>query len=97
MSPENFNLRVNLDAAYEIARQLRLRNLSGIIIVDFINLDQDESRERLIHTLKRELLSDPVGAGVVDITALGLVEITRKKTESPLAEKIKTLEKSETQ
>ncbi len=97
MSPENFNLRVNLDAAYEIARQLRLRNLSGIIIVDFINLDQDENRERLIHTLKRELLSDPVGAGVVDITALGLVEITRKKTESPLAEKIKTLEKSETQ
>ena len=90
-SPEEFNLRVNLDAAREIARQLRLRNLSGIVIVDFINLDEQESRERLVHTLKRELQKDPVGAGLVDITALGLVEITRKKTSSPLGEKIKAL------
>ncbi len=89
--PEEFNLRINLEAAYEIARQLKLRNLSGIIIVDFINLDREENREELLHELGRLLRKDPIGAALVDMTGLGLVEITRKKTEAPLAEKAKQL------
>nr|MCR5282344.1 ribonuclease E/G [Lachnospiraceae bacterium] len=89
--PENFHLKINLEAAEEIARQLRLRNLSGMILVDFINMDQEESRQALVHEMRRLLLKDPNGANLVDITALGLVEITRKKTMPPLSEVAKKI------
>ncbi len=85
-TPEDFNLRINMEAAVEIARQLRLRNLSGMIIVDFINLEKEESRRHLMHTLRRILRMDPVGANLIDMTTLGLVEITRRKKEPPLRE-----------
>ena len=89
--PENFHLKINLEAAEEIARQLRLRNLSGMILVDFINMDQEESKQALMHEMKRQLLKDPNGANLVDITALGLVEITRKKNMPPLSEVAKKI------
>ncbi|MCD7825756.1 MAG: ribonuclease E/G [Clostridiaceae bacterium] len=78
--------KVNLEAAAEIAVQLRLRNLSGIILVDFIDMAQEEDREELLAFLRRELGRDPVPARLVDMTKLGLVEITRKKVRKSLRE-----------
>lgn len=83
---EEHLLKVNEEAAVEIAKQLRLRNLSGIILVDFINMKQPESRDRLIRTLKAALRKDKVPSRFVDVTALELYEITRKKTRRPLYE-----------
>ncbi len=81
---ETVFLRINLEAAEEIARQLRLRRLSGIIIVDFINLRLAEHRKLLFNRLKDCLKEDPLHPVLVDITALGLAEITRKKSEKAL-------------
>lgn len=78
--------QVNLEAAKEIARQLRLRNISGMIIVDFINLSDEESKQKLIHTMKRLIKEDPVPCNFIDITKLGLMELTRKKTHKSLIE-----------
>ena len=78
--------KINLEAAAEIARQMRLRNLSGIIIVDFINMDDENALQELLHKLRHFLSKDPIPAKVVDITALQLVELTRKKVRKPLYE-----------
>jgi ribonuclease G len=77
---------VNREAAVEIARQLKLRNISGMIIVDFINMSSKEQEKELISLIRRELKKDNVPAHFVDITKLGLVEITRKKTYKSLRE-----------
>ncbi len=82
-------LKINCEAASEIARQIRLRNLSGIIIVDFINMEQQESRETLLSLLDSELRKDPIRTVLVDMTKLSLVEITRMKKEKPLAERVR--------
>lgn len=82
-------LKINLEAAAEIARQLRLRNLSGIIIVDFINMEEEESRKLLLSELSLALRRDPVRTTLVDMTKLFLVEITRQKREKALAESVK--------
>ena len=79
-------LKINLQAAREVARQIRLKNLSGIIIVDFINMEKDESKKELLETLEGFLKRDPVHTTLVDMTKLSLVEITRQKKEKPLAE-----------
>jgi len=78
--------KINLEAAQEIARQLRLRNLSGIIIVDFINMENEIYHKELIQAVKKWLRNDPVPCHFVDITALGLAEITRKKAQKPVYE-----------
>lgn len=78
--------KVNLEAAEEVARQIRLRNLSGIIIVDFINMEEEESRAEVMDCLRRNVRRDKVKTVVVDMTPLGLVEITRKKITKPLRE-----------
>lgn len=78
--------KVNVESAREIARQIRLRNMSGIIIVDFINMDNEEFNNELMEELRREVLKDRVKTSVVDMTALGLVEITRKKQKPPIHE-----------
>lgn len=70
---------INSEACMEVARQIRLRNLSGIIIVDFINTASTEERDNLISLMKTELKKDIVKASVIDITPLGLMEITREK------------------
>lgn len=86
-------LRINLEAACEIARQMRLRNLSGIILVDFINLDDDEAMQTLLREFKYNLSKDPIQATLVDVTQLQLVEVTRKKVRKPLYELIKDTER----
>ena len=79
-------LKVNLEAAREAARQIRLRNLSGIILVDFINQKSEENTQKLLHEFKYCLAQDPIQTTLVDMTALGLVEVTRKKIRRPLYE-----------
>lgn len=85
---KDYYLNVNLEAAVEIARQMRLRNISGICIVDFINMDTRKAEEELVRVLKQELAKDTVPAVFVDFTRLGLAEITRKKVKKPLWEQI---------
>ncbi len=75
-----------MEAAAETARQLCLRNLSGIIIVDFIDMAREEHKQQLLTALEEELKKDPVKTVLVDMTKLGLVEITRKKVRKPLHE-----------
>lgn len=89
-SPEETYFKTNLEAAVEIAVQLRLRNLSGIIIVDFIDMKDEEHKMELLTVLKRHLSADPVKTTLIDMTALGLVELTRKKIKRPLHEQIRT-------
>lgn len=82
---ENF-LKVNKEAAIEIAKQLRLRNISGIIVVDFINMTSKAAEEELLTEFRNALKQDAVPAQLVDITRLGLVEVTRKKIKKSLLE-----------
>ena len=79
-------LKINLEAAKESARQMRLRNLSGIIIIDFIDMEAEEDRQALMACLREQVCRDPVKTTVVDMTPLNLVEITRKKIRRPLHE-----------
>ncbi len=79
-------LKINLEAAAEIARQLRLRNLSGIIMIDFIDMNQEENKEMLMDALRAAVAKDPIKTVVVEMTRLNLVEITRKKVRRPLYE-----------
>lgn len=85
---ENFR-RINLEAAEEIAKQLRLRNISGIIIVDFINLETAEADAELVQKFRSFLKKDPVPTEVWGMTKLGLIEVTRKKVRKSLTESIK--------
>ncbi|GFI01388.1 ribonuclease E [Lachnospiraceae bacterium] len=81
-----YYLKVNLEAAKEVARQLRLRNYSGMIMVDFINMDTEEDNQTLLKILDGYLKEDKSGTRLVDMTALGIVEITRKKQSRPLSD-----------
>lgn len=72
--------RMNLEAADEIMRQLRLRDIGGIIIVDFIDMDKPSQKEQLLERLRKQAQQDRTKTNIVDITSLGLVEITRKKS-----------------
>lgn len=87
---EEAAFRINKEAAEEIALQLRLRNLSGIIIVDFINMEAKEDRQRLIDFLNSITKKDRIKTSVIDMTPLGLIEITRKKTTRPLREQLES-------
>lgn len=78
--------KINAEAAKMIALQLRLRNLSGMILVDFINMKEQENNERLLELLRTYTSDDPVHTSVIDMTPLGLVEITRKKIRKSLKE-----------
>jgi ribonuclease G len=77
--------KTNLEAAQAIARQLRLRNLGGIIIVDFIDMDSEEHRAAVLEEFRRALARDRTRKTVSGFTALGLVEMTRKRTRESLA------------
>lgn len=86
---EETYLKINLEAAETIAISLRARNLSGIIMVDFINMKKKEHTEQLIEFMKSMLKKDSIPTQVVDITGLGLMEITRKKMNKSFAEQMK--------
>lgn len=90
---QNTFRKINLEAAREIAWQLRLRNLSGIILIDFINLEKEEDKKELLQNLQGYLKQDPVKGTVVDMTPLNIVEVTRKKVRKSLQEELNALEK----
>src|SRR3990167_8951629 len=76
--------RTNLEAAQSVARQLRLRNLGGIIIIDFIDMTDEEHKRQVLRTLEKGLARDHAKTAVHDFSPLGLVEMTRKRTTESL-------------
>lgn len=79
-------LKINIEAAKEIARQLRLRNISGIVMIDFINMKEESHNHELMKNLAEYVRTDPVRTTAVDMTKLGLVELTRQKGKRALHE-----------
>lgn len=79
---------INIEAANEIMRQIRLRNLTGMILVDFINMEEADKTDGLLQELRILAKKDHIQTTIVDMTALGLVEITRRKTTKSLAEQL---------
>lgn len=88
--PEEF-FRINCEAAREIAKQLRLRQLSGIILIDFINMELKEQKDALIREFSSYIKNDPAKVKIVDITPLGIMEVTRSKKSRSLREQIEII------
>jgi len=76
--------RTNLEAAVTIARQLRLRNLGGIVIIDFIDMEEEDHRERVLQMLEQSMARDHARHQIMPVSPLGLVEMTRKRTRESL-------------
>jgi ribonuclease G len=76
--------RTNLEAAVTIARQLRVRNLGGIILIDFIDMEDEDHRQALLTALEAALATDRSQTNIANISPLGLVEMTRKRTRESL-------------
>lgn len=87
-SLEETTLAINLEAAKEIVYQLRLRNIGGIIILDFIDMEKAQNRERVYRALEEELRNDRARTNVLKISDLGLVEMTRKRVQENLVQSI---------
>jgi len=81
---EDTVLKTNTEAAIEIARQLRLRDIGGIIIIDFIDMEQDKHKEKILKVLQDEMRKDRTKSNILGLTQLGLVEMTRKKVRQNL-------------
>jgi ribonuclease G len=79
-------LKTNLNAAAEAARQIKLRDLAGIILIDFIDMDNPSDRDLVVKSLQKELLQDDRRTRVVGFTDLGILQLTRKKTKRSLTE-----------
>jgi ribonuclease G len=77
-------LKINLEAVGEVVRQIRLRDLGGIIIIDFIDMEREEHREQVYKALKKALAEDKARTNVLEISELGLVEMTRKRVRQDL-------------
>ncbi len=77
---EDTVVNANIEAVEEIVRQVRLRNIGGIIIIDFIDMDRKEDQDKVIAALEKELKKDRVKTNILGLTQLGLLEMTRKKT-----------------
>lgn len=88
---ERHILKLNLEAADEITKQLRLRNLSGIIMIDFINMTNSEDKQQVVKCIERGLIKDKIPGYFVEITKLDVFELTRKKVRKPLHEIISSL------
>lgn len=83
-SLEDTVFKTNLEATHAIARQLRLRNLGGIIILDFIDMQEDEHRAQVLRSLEKMLARDHAKTHITQVSSLGLVEMTRKRTRDSL-------------
>ena len=83
--------RNNLEAAEEVARQLRLRDIGGIIVIDFIDMEIRANREEVIRVFRDALARDKTRTQVFDISELGLVEMTRKRIGEGLIESLSTV------
>ncbi len=85
---EETALRVDLEAAREIARQLRLRGIGGVVVIDMIDLAAPERREQVLSCLREATANDRAGVTVEGMTRLGLVELTRRRVEPPLSSRL---------
>ena len=83
---EEAALAVNLEAAAEIARQVRLRNLAGLIVIDFLHMEQASQRARVTDALANAFAADPAGVQLVGFTSLGLFELTRRRVRESLSD-----------
>ena len=83
-SLEETTTKINLEAAKEVVYQLRLRNIGGIIIIDFIDMDKESNREKVFRALEEEVKRDKARTNVLKISELGLVEMTRKRVQEDL-------------
>ena len=81
---EDTIVKTNLEAAKEVARQVRLRDLGGIIIIDFIDMENEENKKKVVSLLEKELASDRARTNVLELTELGLVQMTRKRVRESL-------------
>ncbi len=86
IDPQDSALRTNLEAATEAARQIRLRNIGGVIVVDFIDLEDDDAWPQILTRLEEGFMTDRVLCRVVGRTEVGLVELIRRRRRRPLAE-----------
>ncbi|HEX9654012.1 MAG TPA: Rne/Rng family ribonuclease [bacterium] len=82
--PEESTLKINLEAAREIARQLRLRDLGGLIVIDFIDMTENANKKRLYEEFRRELRKDRAQASILPISDFGLIEMTRERIRPSL-------------
>ena len=82
--PEHTILKTNLDAAREIAKQLRLRDVGGIIVIDFIDMDSQENRDKVLHELRSHLGRDRARTKTWEVSDLGLIEMTRQRVRPSL-------------
>lgn len=87
---EDTALSVNLEAAHEIARQLRLRDIGGIVVVDFIDMQKQENRDMLLAKMKEAVKADRSPVKIEGLTKLGLLELTRKRVNASLAKMLKS-------
>ncbi len=85
---EQVSLRINLDAAKEIVRQLRLRDIGGLIVVDFIDMEDERSKKRLFDELRKEFRKDRAKVTVLPMTEFGLIQITRQRVRPSVFEKV---------
>jgi ribonuclease G len=83
-NPEETILKTNIEAALTIAKQTRLRDISGIILIDFIDMQENSHKEQVIEALREAVKQDATKAVVLGMTRLGLVEMTRKKVRNTL-------------
>ena len=85
---EDTVFKVNIEAAQEIARQIRLRNIGGIIVIDFIDMELNEHKHKVLETLEQALQRDRTKCKLLGMTRLGLVELTRKKVRNDISSSI---------
>ena len=81
---ERNSLKINLEASREIARQLRLRDIGGLIIIDFIDMEQEENKQKILNELKKEFAHDRAISRVTEVSRFGLVEMTRQRIRPSL-------------
>lgn len=84
------NLDINVKAAREVARQIRIRNTGGIVIIDFLRMNSKAEKDKMLAALKDAILDDPCTVQIHGMTPLGLIEITRKRRTPPLHERFDT-------
>ena len=89
---KDISMAVNLEAADEIMRQVRLRNLTGMILIDFINMKDEKNYEILIGHMTELCRKDPIHTNFVDVTGLGIMELTRNKNDKSLKEILQEVE-----
>lgn len=85
---EDTIMTTNIEAAEEIARQLRLRNIGGIIVIDFIDMSKKENRKAVLHKLSRSLAKDKAKTKILPLSAIGLIEMTRQRKKESINQEL---------